>query len=314
MKRLLSVLLVTLMCVQMSACSSAPADCTHDFSQYISKQEYDALMEKYETAQSELNSAKAQYEEAKSAYEAIAADQESTVAERDAALANYETAKAEFETLNANFETLQATYNALKEYVDENMDPLPTTPPAGSFNPDEVLKQLEIKEYIYEDNWFPKGFLSIKNNSAYNIRVSASVKLYDAAGNLIGVQSDDVVAFEAGTETLLAFYADEKFASMTYELTIEQEDYYGCVVSNLTYETISAKNKEIVSVTNNGKKAADFVEGYMLFFKNGSVVGFATTYFVDDDSELKAGKTISKEMDCYEEYDSFLLFFRGRSS
>ena len=314
MKKLLSVMLATLACIQMAACSSAPTECSHDLSQYISIQEYNTLKEKYETVQSELTSTKNQYEEAKSAYENIVANHESTVAERDAALANYEAAKTEYETLNSNFEVLQAAYNALKEYVDENMDPIPTTPPAGSFNPDEVLKQLEIKEYIYEDNWFPKGFLSIKNNSAYNIRISASVKLYDAAGNLIGAQSDDVVAFEAGTETLLVFYADEKFTSMTYELTIEEEKYYNCVISNLTYQTVSARNKEIVSVTNNGKKAVDWAEGYMIFFKNGKVVGFTTTYFIDNDDELKTGKTITKEMECYEEYDSFLLFFRGRNS
>lgn len=138
--------------------------------------------------------------------------------------------------------------------------------------------------------------------------------MYDAAGNLIGAESNEVYAFEAGTETLPSFNADEEFASMTYELTIEQEDYYDCVVSDLNYETVSAKEKEIVSVTNTGKKAADFVEGYMLFFKDGKIVDFTTTYFVDNDDELKAGKAITKEMECYEEYDSFLLFFTGRAS
>ena len=137
--------------------------------------------------------------------------------------------------------------------------------------------------------------------------------MYDAAGNLIGAKNNEVYAFEAGTETLLAFYADEELASMTYELTIEQENSYNCVISSLTYESVSAKDKEIVSVTNNGKKAADYVEGHMLFFRDGKIVGFTTTYFVDNDDELKAGKTITQEMECYEEYDSFMLFFTGRA-
>ena len=50
----------------------------------------------------------------------------------------------------------------------------------------------------------------------------------------------------------------------------------------------------------------------MLFFSGDKVVGFDSTYFVDDDSELKPGKTITKELHCYEEYDSVKIYFTGR--
>ena len=105
---------------------------------------------------------------------------------------------------------------------------------------------------------------------------------------------------------------DEKFARMEYELSVKEEKYYDCVISDLSYESVSAKDKEIVSVTNNGSEAAEFVEVYALFFKEGKIVDFDSTYFVDDDYELKPGKTITEELHCYEDYDSVEFFLTGR--
>ena len=105
---------------------------------------------------------------------------------------------------------------------------------------------------------------------------------------------------------------DEAFTEMEYDISIEEENFYKCVVSDLSYETVSAKDKEIVSVTNNGEYAAKYVECTCLFFRGGEVVGVARQYFVDGDSELKPGKTITEEMDCYEAYDSVKFFFTGR--
>jgi hypothetical protein len=45
---------------------------------------------------------------------------------------------------------------------------------------------------------------------------------------------------------------------------------------------------------------------------DGKVVGFDSRYFTDDDNELKPGKTITEELDCFEPYDSYLIYFTGR--
>ena len=64
-------------------------------------------------------------------------------------------------------------------------------------------------------------------------------------------------------------------------------------------------------MTNNGEKAAEFVQGTVLFFVGDEVVGESTAYFSDDDYELKPGKTLIREMNCWASYDSFEVYFSG---
>jgi hypothetical protein len=99
---------------------------------------------------------------------------------------------------------------------------------------------------------------------------------------------------------------------MTYELSVKEELNYECVVSSLEYESVSAKNKEILSITNMGSIPAEFVEAYALFFKNNVLVNTDWEYFTDEDDELKVGKTITREMDSYgDEYDCVEFYIVG---
>lgn len=184
--------------------------------------------------------------------------------------------------------------------------------PTGKFNAEEVLSSLNITEHSYSSSYWHYGFLVIENTSNFNIKITADVKFYNKDNQLIGAESSSQEAFEKGSKIVLYFMPDEKFARMEYELSVKEEKYYDCVISDLSYESVSAKEKEIVSVTNNGSEPAEFVEGYALFFKGDQVVDFDSTYFTDDDSELKPGKTITKELRCYEDYDSVQFFLTGR--
>ena len=182
----------------------------------------------------------------------------------------------------------------------------------AAFDAEKVIESLNIEEIHYESKYSNYAFLIIENTSDYNIQIDVEAKFYNQAGELVGAKNESEVAFEKGYEMVIRFSVDEAFEKMEYEITVDEEDYYDCVISDLEYETVSAKNKEIVSVKNNGDEAADFVETHALFFKNGKVVGFDDVYFVDDESQLKPGKTLTKEMDCYEEYDNVRFFFTGR--
>lgn len=184
------------------------------------------------------------------------------------------------------------------------------TKPSGKFDPEVVLSQLEINEYPYSSSSAEYLFLTIKNNSEYNIVVSASAKFYNGE-DLIGTRTKYQEAFEHGTETVLYFMLDEEYTSVEYDISVSEETWYQCVVSQLSYETTSAKNKEMISVTNNGEYAAFSVECYALFFKDGNVVDYSRALFIDDDCELKPGKTITSELDCYKEYDDVKFYFIG---
>lgn len=175
-----------------------------------------------------------------------------------------------------------------------------------------IADQLEIGGYSYKSDWSNYFFMTIKNNSSLNADVFVEVNFYDSDGNIVGAKSGSQEAIESGHSVLLYFMPDEDYASVEYELTAEEETWYECVQSDLTYEATEAKDKIILSVTNNGEEAAEFVEASVLFFKGEDIVGFSQNYTTDSDSELKPGKTINKEMDCYQEFDSYEVFLTGR--
>ena len=118
-----------------------------------------------------------------------------------------------------------------------------------------------------------------------------------------------------GETSLGYFYFDDVqgVATVEYELSYDTVPYYAPVIGNLTIEqTINDKNV-IIGVTNNGTKAAQFVEAYALFFDaNNKVIETASSYVVDDDSEIKPGKTIVEQLDAYALFDHVEVYLTGR--
>lgn len=180
------------------------------------------------------------------------------------------------------------------------------------FNEKTVLSQISVEEYAYNTKYWNYAFLVFKNNSEFDLDISVNVDFFDKNGALIGAKDGSQEAFGAGTETILYFMPDEKFEKLEYEISVAEEKWYECVVSDLSYEVTEAKDKIILAVTNNAEKASEFVEGNVLFFKGKTVVGFDHTYFTDDSNEIKPGKTIKKELDCYEKFDSVKIYLSGR--
>lgn len=218
----------------------------------------------------------------------------------------------EYDALLEKYEAVLAERDALLngEVIEVEVEKRPV--PAGAFDEEKVISQLDVTEYSFSNDFWNYHFLVIKNNSDYTLEISAATKYYDASGNLVGAKDSDQCAVGSGDEICLYFMPDERYATVEYELSAKEDEWYESVVSDLTYESVPAKEKEIVSVTNNGSEAAEFVEVYALFFYGDEVVDFESAYFTDDDSELKPGKTITEELNCYEEYTSVRFFLTGR--
>lgn len=183
-----------------------------------------------------------------------------------------------------------------------------------SFNAEEIAKHLKVTEHcrITYGHYFP--VLVIENPTDFNLSLSVDMKFYNKDGKLVGAQNDEVYAFEKGTKTIMQFSVDEEFDHMEYEFTAKEEKYYNCVISALNVESVAAKDKEIVSITNTGEYAAQLVECVALFFKDGKLVTDDYTYFTDDDMEIKPGKTITAELNAWgEEYDEVEFYLTGRA-
>lgn len=189
--------------------------------------------------------------------------------------------------------------------------PAVSSKPAG-FDADAVVEQLEVREFQYNSRYANYAFVTVKNNSEYDLDISADFTLYDEAGSIIGAESRSQEAVESGHEILLWFMPDEPYAKMEYEFSAQEEDLYECVLSDLSYEASETKGKVILSITNNGEKPAEFVQANVLFFNGGQAVGHDFSYATDDDHELKPGKTKNVELSCREDFDSYEVFFTGR--
>lgn len=183
---------------------------------------------------------------------------------------------------------------------------------SSDFDEQAVLDKLKVTEYSYKSGSSPWVFLVVENTSDFTLDIRAALKTYDSSNNMLAAKDYSEYAIGKGAKTIFSFCLDEDYAKTEYELTPSLDTAYESVVQDLTYTSTPAKNKEVLSVTNASDQAADFVEAHVLFFKGNTLIKHSTAYFTDDDSELKAGATITKEMPCYDEYDSYQVYFTGR--
>lgn len=211
-----------------------------------------------------------------------------------------------------NNDTSEKEENEKNDTTENSTDDKPISGNGtATFSEDSIVKDLKVTEYHLDDDGFWYTILVIENPSDYNLSITVNVKFYNKDGKLIGAEDREADAVEKKTHTIMYFMPDEEYDRIEYEFSVSEEDFYDCVVASLSYESVSAQDKEIISVTNNGKIPGEFVEAYALFFKDGKIVGFDSTYITDEDNLIKPGKTITEELDCYTEYDTVKFYFTG---
>ena len=175
--------------------------------------------------------------------------------------------------------------------------------------------QIDITEYSMENSIGDTYYiLIVKNNSSEVINLSSNATAKDASGKAIGSASASEDAVESGQEICLLHYFDRvtDASEFEYNLSVKKEAFYKPVLSDLSIDKSITDGKVILVVTNNGDKAAKFVEANALFFYEGELVYYGSAYITDDDSEIKSGATISSEIDSYKEFDDVKVYYSGR--
>ncbi len=155
----------------------------------------------------------------------------------------------------------------------------------------------------------------VKNNSREVLRITDSAYAYDSAGSIIGASYGEVIAVGPGCTSVLTVYFDVgglSISSISDDINAKVEENYESVLQDLSYEMNVSGNKAIVSVSNLGSAPAEFVEAYALFFQNNSLVYMNSSYFTDDDSELKPGDMMREELTSYEDFDHVEVYLSGR--
>lgn len=233
----------------------------------------------------------------------------------------YESVVAERDEYKEKYEILLGQEGAMKEgHAQENQSEQEQEKEPSQAIEDKKIEDKEIEAEVVEEYYYINSigaaqyFLIVKNNSTETISVSINATAKDAEGNLIGAKAGSEDAIPSGYEVCIDFYfSDAKnAASFEYTLDAKKDEYYDAVIQDLSYEESRTDKKIIISCTNNGNEAAKFVEATALFFLNGELIRSDSTYITDDDSEIKPGATIIKEMNSFGQYDDAKIYLSGR--
>lgn len=179
------------------------------------------------------------------------------------------------------------------------------------------IKNIDIlAEYTLPDGigWFTRHFMVIKNNSNVTVDIETSSLAYNSFGTMVGVANSSIEALGSGCTTVIyeAFETSAEINHYETEISAIKSKYHESVIQDLSYTQINIDKGAIFQVTNNGTDSAQFVEGYALFFSGTKLVGYESTYFVDENSELKSGKTISKQLNSYDDFDRIEFYLHGK--
>lgn len=225
------------------------------------------------------------------------------VAERDALSKKISQLEAD-SNISGNNEN---TSKSAKVWVPENTPSIS----GQTFNQNEILSNLEIKEYTLKDSLNYSVLLEIKNNSNLETELNANMQFYNG-DKLIGSDKAYPRDISPKSETVLVFRNDDEFTKYNYDITPLEVKNYKCVTQNISYEESLTENKAIITATNNGNESIKYAEGIVLFFKSSDLVDFGYLSFEDEDMELKPSQSKIDEVRTNESFDSIKVFFFGQ--
>lgn len=230
--------------------------------------------------------------------------EQTTMSNADIAAAETETqnesANAKIENTDIKNKVEQLVKNEEITATDENV--------SGSV---EVLAEYTLPDSI---GWYTRHFIIVKNNSSQSVDISTSSLAYSADGTMVSAANASFDALGTGCTSIMyeAFETDVEIDHYETTMNVVQSDYYESVIQDLSYTENDIEGGAIFQVTNNGEEPAEFVEGYVLFFLGDELVGYDSTYFTDDDSEIKPGETISNQINSYDDFDRLEFYLTGR--
>ncbi|MDE7422671.1 MAG: hypothetical protein K2N51_03115 [Lachnospiraceae bacterium] len=216
------------------------------------------------------------------------------------------------ENLGNITETTKPTQKPQEDLSNITETPKPTQEPQ-----EDLSKKVEIlAEYTLPVSigWYTRHFMVVKNNSNRTVDISTSSLAYDKNGKIISSADSSFYALGAGCTSMFyeAFETAEKIEYYDISMNVVPSKYYKSVIQDLSFVQNDIDSGAVFQVTNNGADAAKFVEGYALFFLNGELVDYDSAYFTDNNSEIKPQKTISKQLNSYEDFDSIEFYLTGR--
>lgn len=224
----------------------------------------------------------------------------------------------EVQEMKEQYEELVANMNKVEEQSAEITNNSGKKDETSNSDKEENLDQAieVIAEYTVTDSigWYTRRYMIVKNNSNSTVDISTSSLAYGGDGTMVSEAKGSLYALGSGCTSIMyeAFETNAQIA--TYETTtnVSISKHMESVIQDLSFVQNNIEGGAVFQVTNNGQGAAEFVEGYALFFLGDNLVDCQSTYFTDDDSEIKPGATISEQITAYEDYDRIEFYLTGR--
>lgn len=312
MKKRMSLLL--LLCMLFSGCQSAG----------VPQEEYDKalaevkeLKESISLLETELNSVKESGRKANEEKEKL--QEQYSVLENELTSLKEESKMVaeENEELKKSISVLEGELESAKNQSEQGGYAGNKKAGISFVNKESLSGKIEVlKEYTFTSRWggTTYHFMVVKNGLDQTVDISSSSLAYTEDGNMVGASSANFEALGTGCTSVFyeRFDTEEEIAYYETEISFSASRYYESVIQDLSYVQNDIKGGAIFQVSNNGTEAAEFVKGYVLFFLEGELVEYESAYFTDDDSELKPGRTISKQITADEKFDAMEFYLIGR--
>lgn len=183
----------------------------------------------------------------------------------------------------------------------------------GAFDATAVSSKIGVEAIVYTSSYTNSLYLLLTNNSGVACDVSGNVDFYDKSDKIVGTKENSEYAFAPGTTIAMRFDCDDEFKKYEYTISAKEPRLYNPVDQDLSCEVTTATKKAIISVTNNGKETAEFVEYTAFYYAGDKLVATDWGFVGDSNSQILAGATQKDESHCYEDFDSVKVYLHGRS-
>ena len=200
----------------------------------------------------------------------------------------------------------EASGEVIESFDSKNMEDSSASDKADESNSaDETdyAAQLDKEEYTYESSYGSVlHFIALKNNSDETLTIATNSVAYNESGDKIGAGSGHLEALGPQSEQLVIESFDNVSDVDHFDTTISasKAKWYEDATATIEVEADVLEDKVIITCTNNGDKAAQSVEGRVIFLKDGECVGYSTNYFMVEDGKLKPGESVTKQFDYYD--------------
>lgn len=199
------------------------------------------------------------------------------------------------------------------ETVTEETTEAVTEAPKKELSDDDF----ESFDYLYCDSIgvYYYYYIIVTNNSETAVQIDADANAYDAEGKRVAMDKGTIDVIGPGEQSIMElWFADAKdIDHVEYELSYITDGFYEPALANLSYEITQNEKNVILDVTNNGNKSAKFVHAYAVIFDaEDNILDVQDAYIVDNDSEIKPGKTVSNDIRFFDTYDHVEIYFTGK--